>query len=120
MSDQNTTAGHLPAGTQVRVSNGVPRPPQRFKRKLAEWNSANYDGVIVEWRDRTYASGYSVQHVPACGWTSDRYWMVILSSGLSANCVAPIPGAPLLPVYWDGVTATVDTAAIKAALAQAA
>ena len=35
-------------GDRIRVSNGLPRPPERFNRKLRDWKDANYTGEIVE------------------------------------------------------------------------
>lgn len=33
-------------GKPVRVSDGTPRPPERFNRKLAAWKNRNYDGIL--------------------------------------------------------------------------
>lgn len=41
-------------GDRVRVSNGLPRPPERFNRKLRDWKDNNYTGTITEvthWKD---------------------------------------------------------------------
>ena len=36
----------LKVGDRVKVSNGKPKPPARFNRKLAEWGYRNYTGTI--------------------------------------------------------------------------
>ena len=42
---QGTT---LQVGQRVRISNGEPMPPARFKRKLAAWLGENWTGTIEE------------------------------------------------------------------------
>ena len=34
-----------PLGSLIRYSNGEPRPPERFRRKLAAWNNDNGTGA---------------------------------------------------------------------------
>ncbi|GLT01026.1 hypothetical protein GCM10007897_24170 [Sphingobium jiangsuense] len=41
-------------GSLIRYSNGQPRPPERFKRKLRDWEGENGTGRLVE---REPASG---------------------------------------------------------------
>lgn len=36
-----------PLGSLVRYSDGTPRPPERFKRKLATWENNNNGGRLV-------------------------------------------------------------------------
>lgn len=36
----------LKVGDRVKVSNGQPKPPERFNRKLATWNCRNYTGTV--------------------------------------------------------------------------
>ncbi|WP_062212927.1 hypothetical protein [Aureimonas sp. AU12] len=36
-----------PLGSTLLVSNGEPRPPERFHRKLSNWNCQNYTGTLV-------------------------------------------------------------------------
>ena len=38
-------------GDRVLVSNGQPRPPDRFNRKLAAWKNENYAGHVHEIRE---------------------------------------------------------------------
>lgn len=49
-----------PLGSLIRFSNGEPRPPQRFTRKLRAWNDENGMGRLVErvaeYPGRTYPS----------------------------------------------------------------
>jgi len=37
-----------PLGSLIHYSNGTPRPPERFRRKLAAWNNDNGTGRLVE------------------------------------------------------------------------
>jgi len=37
-----------PLGSLIHYSNGAPRPPERFRRKLAAWNNDNGTGRLVE------------------------------------------------------------------------
>ena len=37
-----------PLGSLIRYSKGEPRPPERFRRKLAAWNNDNGTGRLVE------------------------------------------------------------------------
>lgn len=98
----------LPLGTQVTVSDGTPRPPERFKRKLAAWKHNNYTGVVTE---TTATQTYTVQKKPDEGWNPSA-WMLIFSSGIPAAKVKPIPGACLAPLKGDGCSMTVDAAAL--------
>lgn len=34
-------------GEAVRVSNGAPRPPERFTQKLQKWRSSNFTGIYL-------------------------------------------------------------------------
>ncbi len=38
---------HAPIGVLIRYSDGTPRPPQRFKNKLAAWENNNNVGRLV-------------------------------------------------------------------------
>jgi len=37
-----------PLGSLIRYSNGEPRPPERFTRKLKAWNNDNGIGRLIE------------------------------------------------------------------------
>ena len=105
------TPSLLPLGTQVSVNNGQPRPPERFKRKLADWKCDNYEGVIV----RIEEDRYTVQRKPDRGWRVHEY-VTFLASGLSAERVTQIPGACLAPLDRDcaDIDVTVDVAGLLA------
>ncbi len=45
-----------PLGATLLVSNGKPRPPERFNRKLSNWNRENYVGTLVASRRRRATS----------------------------------------------------------------
>lgn len=98
----------LPLGTQVTVSDGTPRPPERFKRKLADWKHNNYTGVVTE---HTAGQTYTVQQKPNEGWNPNA-WMLIFRSNTPALKVRPIAGACLAPLTGNGCSATVDAAAL--------
>ncbi|MCC4232608.1 hypothetical protein LL253_07880 [Sphingobium soli] len=51
-----------PLGSLIRYSNGEPRPPQRFTRKLKAWNHDNGIGRLVE---RTAQEVRSTRQSPA-------------------------------------------------------
>lgn len=38
---------NVPLGTIVAFSDGTPRPPDRFKRKLSDWENRNGKGRLV-------------------------------------------------------------------------
>lgn len=46
MTRQNHTQFHV--GQRVAVSNGQPKPPERFNRKLAAWKHSNWIGHVHE------------------------------------------------------------------------
>ncbi len=104
-------ASILPLGTQVRVSDGTPRPPERFNKKLQAWKHSNYTGVITEYRAEY--GGYTVQTMPPCGWRIDAY-LIIRRSGVSPSKITAIPGAPLIPVKGSGMNVEVDVRAMFA------
>lgn len=39
---------HAPLGSLIRYSNDEPRPPERFRRKVAAWENENGSGRLVE------------------------------------------------------------------------
>lgn len=57
----------IPIGVVVRVSDGTPKPPARFTRKLADWQGRNYRGVVKEHND--YGSGprYTIVEADSIG-----------------------------------------------------
>ena len=47
---------NIPLGTVVSVSDGTPRPPERFTKKLAAWKTTNFLGVycglgLTDWHE---------------------------------------------------------------------
>jgi hypothetical protein len=111
MDTQNTPdqTALLPNGTQVRVSDGTPRPPERFNKKLSKWKSSNYDGVVVGFEH----GGYVVQHKPNTGWRVNDYCL-FFSSGTPTYKVQAIRDACLAPVKGSGVSVEVDVPALLA------
>ncbi len=51
---------HAPLGAKIRFSNGEPRPPDRFTRKVRAWEEDNGTGTLVQWspgiENRTWSS----------------------------------------------------------------
>lgn len=43
-----TIYDHAPLGSIIHYSNGEPRPPERFRRKVAAWENENGSGRLVE------------------------------------------------------------------------
>ncbi len=101
----------FPLGTQVRVSDGTARPPERFNKKLQAWKHNNYEGVVTEYRHEY--GGYTVQSMPACGWRIDAY-ILMFRSGVPSSKITAIPGAPLIPVKGSGMNVEVDVRAMFA------
>lgn len=93
--ENNNETKLLPLGTQVTVTDGTPRPPERFNKKLTDWRYKNYEGVIVEVREGLY----TVQRKPDDGWASRvARCCVFLQSGTRPERVKPIQGAFLAPL----------------------
>lgn len=40
--------GSAPLGATIRFTDGTPRPPDRFRRKLSQWKDRNDTGRLVE------------------------------------------------------------------------
>lgn len=47
---------HAPLGAVIRYSDGAPRPPARFKKRLAAWENTNNVGRLVR-KSAPHASG---------------------------------------------------------------
>lgn len=50
---------HAPLGARIRFSNGKPRPPDRFTRKVAAWENDNGAGTLVEFSPGCESATYS-------------------------------------------------------------
>ena len=48
-----------PLGAIIRFSDGTPRPPDRFKRKLSAWKDRNGQGRLVEKAPETVTGTYT-------------------------------------------------------------
>ena len=57
MSAQNVF-DNAPLGSLIRYSNGEPRPPARFTRKLRAWNTDNGTGRLVERSPEAVGTNY--------------------------------------------------------------
>ncbi len=49
-----------PLGSKIRFSNGEPRPPERFTRKVAAWENDNGTGTLVECQPGCDRPSYSM------------------------------------------------------------
>lgn len=38
---------HAPLGSIIRYSDGMPRPPERHRKKLAAWEGCNSSGRLI-------------------------------------------------------------------------
>lgn len=91
-------------GTKVRVSNGQPEPPARFKNKLKAWKAENYDAVVVgerpagKWNPEPE---YRLQH---CGYLSG---IMLVFRNATADKVTEIEGAERYVVEVQGMDAIV-------------
>ncbi len=50
---------HAPLGAKIRISNGEPRPPDRFRRKIQAWENDNGTGTLVEFSPGCESGTYS-------------------------------------------------------------
>lgn len=50
---------HAPLGAKIRFSNGEPRPPDRFTRKVEAWENDNGTGTLVEFSPGRESETYS-------------------------------------------------------------
>jgi len=54
-------------GTLVHVSDGTPRPPERFNKKLQAWEHNNYSGILrevkVSWDDTKYTRSIEIKNL---------------------------------------------------------
>jgi len=55
----NITEGNAALNTMVHVSDGTPRPPERFNKKLQAWTHKNYSGILKEVKENWDNTGYT-------------------------------------------------------------
>lgn len=72
----NITEGKANIGKLVHVTDGTPRPPERFNKKMETWKHTNYSGVLTEvkpnWDNTGYQRGIT---------TLNKGYMVVVQSG---------------------------------------
>lgn len=56
MISGHTVHETAPLGSLIRFANGEPRPPERFKRKLSDWEGKNGTGWLIERSPSRYGS----------------------------------------------------------------
>lgn len=91
-------------GTMVRVSNGQPRPPERFKNKLKAWESENYDAVVVGERGPDRWVPVPEYRIQKAKYLSG--FMLVFATA-PAEKVTPIENAPTYRVEVQGMDAVV-------------
>jgi hypothetical protein len=85
----------IPVGTYVRVSDGTPRPPERFHKKLKEWQRTNYDAVVTAYKPNK--PGFvDVQKLSTIG-----HWYMRIFLTVELSCLTPVPGKPRFVVNVD-------------------
>jgi hypothetical protein len=72
-------------GKQVSVSDDTPRPPDRFNRKLADWNTRNYTGQLIKLDNFMGRTTAAIE-------TDRNSYMVIQRSGVPLNKITIIGG----------------------------
>ena len=59
-------------GRKVSVRDGTPQPPKHHSRKLAKWESHNFDGTLERIEEPDYMSypmvvvGMDARNIPGC------------------------------------------------------
>jgi hypothetical protein len=86
----------IPVGTVVSVSDGTPRPPERFVKKLSSWRTHNYLGVYLGidgcgWHD--------IQELPR--WLAQLQYLVIKRPRETLSGVSVVEPAMAFPVCPD-------------------
>lgn len=89
----------IPPGTFVQVRDGAPEPPARFKRKHADWERGNFDGVVTRHNapgDYTPIATYDVQ-------SGDLFHpaLKVIRSCVNPVRVTVVPGAPRYTLSTD-------------------
>lgn len=84
-------------GTQVRVSDGSPKPPARFTKKVGAWEEKNYDAVVV----KNEGDGFHVLQIGDYLNARQAKVIIMTRSSVHASKFNPIEGAALLPVKSD-------------------
>lgn len=84
-------------GEAVRVSNGEPRPPDRFTQKLQKWQSSNFTGIYL-------GDVHGHRLVQAFGRTLSSMGAAVFIRWISPACqLAPLdPEATRFPVFTPG------------------
>lgn len=77
-------------GRRVKVSNGQPRPPERFNRKLSDWKHDNFTGILVEVSVSNY-SGRTMAKILE----SENSFMVIFRHVHAENVTEILEGEPV-------------------------
>lgn len=78
-------------GKQVEVSDGTPRPPERFNRKVADWENRNYTGKLIKvyegWNDLPSTAGRTFADIE----TDNKGWIVVVRAGVNVERIEVKP-----------------------------
>ena len=86
----------IPVGTVVSVSDGTPRPPERFVKKLASWRTHNFLGVYLGLEE----SGWHViQELPRS--LAQLQYLVIRRPRQTLSGVSVVAPSMVFPVCPD-------------------
>ena len=87
-------------GKLVTVTDGTPKPPARFNRKLAEWETRNFTGKLIKvyegWSDLPSTAGRTFADIEV----TNLGWIVVVKSGIDVNRVSLAP-KPVYTFYND-------------------
>lgn len=107
----------VPLGALVAFSDGTPQPPARHTKKLAQWQQANGQGVLVrKSHPPRYAHGFALP--PSFTLRVSTSPIVVIQHNFSLRAekqteftvlAVPAPGSVLL-VHHDDLVGTFDTA----------
>ena len=85
---------NIPLGTVVSVSDGTPRPPERFTKKLDAWKTKNFLGVYC---GLDLTGWHAIQELPDS--LAKLAYLVIKRPTPTLDRVSVVDGtAPLFPV----------------------
>lgn len=91
-----------PVGTIVRATCGNPKPPTRFKKKLASWQADNFYGIVTRHDEFIGQPALAVERIQRIG------GHMRCTTILPPCCAIPVEGAPLAPVTGNGYSAEID------------
>lgn len=86
----------IPVGTVVSVSDGTPRPPERFVKKLASWRTRNFLGVYL---GIDGCGWHAIQELPSS--LAQLKYLIVMRPKKSLCGVSVVEPSMAFPVYPD-------------------